>query len=692
MLLPVAFLSLFACSRGGPTESRPPPPDSQPIVDDTHDTTTPPPTVVSVKVTLDGDPVEGALVSQGGVEDEHWTTDPAGEVATLTLHPDEVEPFVLIAAHPDARTEAVFVENGVTDYEIALLRFDTADNPDYTFLHPGTPDINQSTAYCSHCHVTINEDWYSSPHSRSASNPVVHDVYAGVAAALSEQTTCEDAGGTWWTGIEPGTGKPTDRCYVGAGTLPDLNDDCGDSSPCDGIAKHTGACADCHAPGIDGELGGRDLLEATGISHDYGVHCDVCHKVASVDLDAPPGVGGRLEIVRPTEDSTVAGEAWEPLTFGPYPDVPNPKMGAVYRALHREASFCAGCHEYDQPALVPKTQLDAERWPDGTLPVHSTYSEWLAGPLADRAPCQSCHMPPDPDAGNTADIQLLSIGEGVSAGWWREPGNTRRHIWSGPRQDGGEMLRLAASLAIEAQVTKDETTVLVTTKNAGAGHAIPTGEPMRSLVLLVEATCEGSPLQAIGGDVVPDFGGYVERKVGGDWTQWEAAEVGMQVRVVARTGGFHDYAGVAPFDGWPAEERGMPIEEPAGTVTITAIDGGIASFDGPLPEGDVAYLVEASGWPVDGTPAVQAAGLPGFGFARVLVDADGARMVPHHRAIDIASDNRLMPQASWVSTHRFEACEAPQVRAILTHRAYPHRLARQRSWTLDDSVMVEESR
>ncbi len=82
------------------------------------------------------------------------------------------------------------------------------------------------------------------------------------------------------------------------------------------------------------------------------------------------------------------------------------------------------------------------------------------------------------------------------------------------------------------------------------------------------------------------------------------------------------------------------------------------------------------------------AGAPGFAFARVMVAADGARMVPHHRAIDVASDNRLLPGQTWTSTHRFAStCDAPTAHAALLYRAWPVRLAQQRAWPLVERVL-----
>ena len=63
------------------------------------------------------------------------------------------------------------------------------------------------------------------------------------------------------------------------------------------------------------------------------------------------------------------------------------------------------------------------------------------------------------------------------------------------------------------------------------------------------------------------------------------------------------------------------------------------------------------------------AGAAGFGFAKVLVGPRGERMVPHFRAVDVASDNRLPFGSSWTSEHRFAVdCAAPTVRASVGRR------------------------
>ena len=406
--------------------------------------------------------------------------------------------------------------------------------------------------------------------------------------------------------------------------------------------------------------------------------------------DPRPGVGGRLGLMRPSEPGSPALGAGgrRPLTFGPSHDSPNPRMGLVQRDHFRQGAFCAGCHQLDAPAMVPGQRLDPARWPQGVVPVQSTDLEWQGGALAD-APCQSCHMPPAPERATGGDLQRVPDAEiGVQGGWLRPPGGVRQHAWFGPRQPRSRMLELAAAIFIEQRVTGGALTAEVTVKNVGAGHALPTGEPMRHLVLLVEARCGGAPLVATGGDVVPDFGGArAVRAAGEDRARWPEARAQDKLRVVDLLRGDHDYQGFGPFgDGtFGPADKGMPLQDFVGEVTITEVaPDGAVTLDGPLPDGTLTYLVRGE---------QDHAGAPGFGFARVMTDAAGRRMVPHFVATDVVSDNRLMPQAAYTTTHRFAtACPDPVVTARLYYRPYATWLADERGWANPASLMTEGRR
>ena len=653
---------------------------------------------ILVRVTLDGEPAEGVLLVQPGGEHLGYT-DASG---TLQANLDTtVQGAIAIAAsHPEARLAGdQFFGAPPDEVEIALTRFDTSDNLAYEFQPPGSPDNSATTAYCAHCHRTFIDDWWASAHRSATSNPAVQDLYAGAAAAWVDQASCESKGGRWWAGLEPGTRAATERCYVGDGVLPALNEACGETSSCDDEAEAFGQCADCHAPAIDGVLGGRDLLEATDHAYEGGIHCDLCHKVESVDLESKePGVAGRLRVLRPAEESTspVLGP-YAPITFGPYPDVLNPRMGSVQRDHFANGELCGGCHEYEQEVMVPGASLDSSRWPEGRLPVHTTWSEREASPFAEGVACTSCHMPPQPDVGNGADLGVYIGDEWIdtSTGYYREPGSVRHHAWYGPRSETQRMIDLAAALDLSAERVEGGLLVTARTQNVGPAHAIPTGEPLRHLVLLVEASCDGEALASTGGHVVPDFGGERGRKeLGEDWSAWPEAEAGDRIRVLARSGAWHDYEGYGPFgDGrFDAEAKGMAEELYVGEVEILAVaSDGSLSLSGALPEGDVALLVRDDGaMPEEGDAPRDLAGRPGFAFARVMVGAEGARMVPHFLAVDVASDNRLLPAGgAFDSQHRFEDCAGTvSLEARLVYRSYPGDLAEERGWEVADAIMA----
>ena len=158
---------------------------------------------------------------------------------------------------------------------------------------------------------------------------------------------------------------------------------------------------------------------------------------------------------------------------------------------------------------------------------------------------------------------------------------------------------------------------------------------------------------------------------------------------------FYDYAGPGVFDeeGFDAEDKGMEIESPVGTATIIEILGEQILLDQELDllPGDKVYLGDP--WPeepTDGQDAVHIAGQAGTSFAKVLVDASGNRHVPHYRAIDIASDNRIPPGSNALTSHAFElpaGCNTGEVRATVLYRPVPLSMAKVRGWASQDYIV-----
>lgn len=676
----------------------------------------PPEFSVVVKVVDDdGQPVAGANVLQGGRSAEPFgLSSDDGSATVVVLYDGKGTPTV-VASKLGFRTAGLeLLEEPLGPVELVLRKVNPPDNEAYLYGEPGVGK-DPSTAFCGHCHDTFAAEFQTSAHASAARDALVQDRYAGVASGFATEAACLAAGGSWRQGRVPG--KPaegTTKCYLGGGVLSDLNPSCA-SGPksCDDPTLSAalrptafGGCADCHAPGMNGKAGGRDLHEAEGVAYESGVHCDFCHKVADVDLALPPGAGQRLKVQRPSETvANAPGGKLRPVMFGPLVDVPNPLMGASVQPKFAGAEFCAGCHEALQPALVPGTQL-ATRFAAG-LPVHTTYSEWLAGPYAKAGvPCQHCHMPASDVLDSSADLGTEDSAS-ITFGFPRPPEQIRRHLFRGPlvalSPQGPRLVDTALTSTVKASVEGSLLAVDVAVANAGCGHAVPTGDPMRAVLLVVEASCAGSALAPAGGSTLDDVGGVkLEGTFGaglsatGTTLAWPAAKAvavaGDVVRLVRPSGAFHAYDGVGLFagDSLPAAAKGMPIREPVGEATVLAVTPAGLTLDRVLAAapGDHAYLGDALAT-VEGQPSRALAGVPGLAFARVLVDPEGRRQVPHHRGVDVASDNRVAPTKVQHSTHRFAlvpACSGKQaeLRVTLLYRPVPLAEARLRGWPATD--------
>jgi hypothetical protein len=233
---------------------------------------------------------------------------------------------------------------------------------------------------------------------------------------------------------------------------------------------------------------------------------------------------------------------------------------------------------------------------------------------------------------------------------------------------------------------------------------------MRALVLLVHAEGCSAPLTPVSGMTVNDTGGALaEAQIGQDaslagvtltWPQGAAqAKAGDVVRIVRPTGVYDDYAGVGWFAD-PAltpEEKGMEFRAPVGQAVVVSAGGGAITLDASIAAqaGDLVLLGEPLVWPpADGQASLALAGAAGTTFAKVLVDPLGARGVPHHRAVDIASDNRIPPQGDAVTAHGFAippGCPSATVTATLLYRPVPVALARARGAEALDYVIATAS-
>ncbi len=268
-----------------------------------------------------------------------------------------------------------------------------------------------------------------------------------------------------------------------------------------------GNCSNCHAPtAAVKNFTGVDMNNLKGVEK-LGVTCDFCHKVKDIELNentsAVTGVM-HMELMRPSKDHQIF--------FGPYTDVPDPD---VYSSKISKSIFCAPCHQ-------------GGYW---GVPIYESYSEWLASPYSEEGiECQDCHMPPDGITTNFAS------GKG---GVERDPTTIPTHNQFGSRDSS--FLASAVEMRVNTTIKGNNLNVIVEVENIGAGHHVPTDQPMRNIILIVRAfNSSGAELNFTGENVIPFWGGRGDVNEGNyeglpgkgfakilfeNWTQYEKDKV-----------------------------------------------------------------------------------------------------------------------------------------------------------------------
>ena len=235
-----------------------------------------------------------------------------------------------------------------------------------------------------------------------------------------------------------------------------------------------GNCANCHAPtSAVHNVIGVDLNKLNGVEK-LGVSCDFCHKIKGVKLKENTSVYTGVmnyELMRPPDGHQIF--------FGPYHDVPDPD---TYSDNISKSIFCAPCHQ-------------GGYW---GVPIYESYTEWLQSSYATQGiECQNCHMPSDGITTNFAP------GKG---GVERDPSTIPTHLQLGSRDK--DFLASAVDLRAKGSIVGSNLNLIVEIENVGAGHHIPTDQPMRNMILIIEATdSEGMKLKYSGQNLVPLWGG-----------------------------------------------------------------------------------------------------------------------------------------------------------------------------------------
>ena len=207
-------------------------------------------------------------------------------------------------------------------------------------------------------------------------------------------------------------------------------------------------CLSCHSP-IGVQTG--DLALVKKVSWE-GITCDYCHSIRDVTL---------------TGTNPKATVDYSLVKSGPWKDLSSPAHGTVYSAVHTSALICASCHDY-------RNSLG--------FPVLTTYTEWSKSAYgAKNQSCQSCHM--YQVAGKVVDPRVQRTAEA----------NINLHQIPGSHS----MQQLEKALHAELSATHEggRLRIVVAITNRGAGHSVPTGSPMRQLILEVHADpYSGAPM------------------------------------------------------------------------------------------------------------------------------------------------------------------------------------------------------
>jgi hypothetical protein len=346
------------------------------------------------------------------------------------------------------------------------------DRHNYRFISPVT---------CSRCHVNLTRYYDQSKMAHTTSNPKVLDMYYGTDALLRK-------------GIGPGYRLDN--------------------------PQSDGNCTACHAPSVAGSIPWsqdlNDVLRSPRTEWD-GISCDYCHKVRKVvkDITKPSGRAAVLERQSPARGNSI-------LVFGPYDDVVVPPMAASYNPLFDKGQFCSICHSHSKKldnavTWDPGKVYSAAEWKgfglggNEYLPIQTTYQEWKQ--WQDKLPaddankgkkCQDCHLSWRkemlPYDNYVVDGQARQMW-----GTYRSPKNIRPHHF-----DGGTETQLKTALSLELEGETFGSTLIINAyiTNTNGGHWVPTGETMRSVMLLLKVTdSNGKPLKLIKGSRLPDWAG-----------------------------------------------------------------------------------------------------------------------------------------------------------------------------------------
>lgn len=377
---------------------------------------------------------------------------------------------------------------GLVPITITMKPHYTTDNLDWEWF---TFDGVMGSASCAPCHPAYDE-WKADAHGQAGVNPRFLSMYKGtdIHGNQSPITQFDENGYVQPDPDVPyyGPGVKTDypdrdwncaACHAPVASKLDPDDTCGWS----GCHMATTAFLSDEVPY------GVDPSNLTGYAAD-GIGCDFCHKIGAVYLNPEtglpypdrPGISS-MRIYRPEEGNE--------LFFGTHDDT---TRRVTYLPLLEESAYCAPCHYGVFSGVVAPGEVAG-----GTV-IYNSYGEWLESPYSDPETgqtCQDCHMP-------TVDYNYFVYPE--MGGHIRDPEGIHNHLMPGVTDV--EFMQNAVTMTATASLAGDLVRVQVDIKNDNTGHHVPTGAPLRHLILVVEALdAEGNALTLVEGPILPEWTG-----------------------------------------------------------------------------------------------------------------------------------------------------------------------------------------
>jgi hypothetical protein len=125
--------------------------------------------------------------------------------------------------------------------------------------------------------------------------------------------------------------------------------------------------------------------------------------------------------------------------------------------------------------------------------------------------CQDCHMSWRKEM-LPYDNYVVDKGARNMWGTHRSPKKIHPHHFDGGTQT---QLKTALAMELEGEITNNRLNISIYVTNTNGGHWVPTGETMRSVMLLLQATdSKGKPLKIIKGNRIPEWSGVGETGAG----------------------------------------------------------------------------------------------------------------------------------------------------------------------------------